>query len=355
MLVAISGLFLLFGISVEVSLPVYTQPRLNTLAFPYRFTYVPPPWLQAILNQPSTSASTPMTPFQKEFVNTIEFPYNQLVPPNEASMSYPLTKTLENNERVLADLTLLPPNKMSWPIEKNVLYTVMLIDVSIQNSQSVIQWAVTNIEGNNVAGGDEFMEYVTPVAWRNCFDGATNHGDACTGNGIIYDPDYVHRNVLYVFKQTQGRVTVEPGERNTGCQMNLQSSISNTGTWSYDNLMTFTRKYNLELHAATWFATPYSPMVDKVLCRYHLCYGNVFSAFLAPSAFPTTLTSLTGVTDRPECGPQKFYSSTGNHPLALDNGQRSPIDWNELHCTDCTAMVAGNRKVSPGFTGIHLG
>ena len=68
-----------------------------------------------------------MTPFQKEFVNTIEYPYNLLVPPKEASMSYPLTKTLVNNERVLADLTLLPPNKISWPIERNMLYTVMLI------------------------------------------------------------------------------------------------------------------------------------------------------------------------------------------------------------------------------------
>ena len=35
---------------------------------------------------------------------------------------------------------------------------------------------------------------------RNCFDGTTNHGDACTGEGVVYEPDYVHRNVLYVFR-----------------------------------------------------------------------------------------------------------------------------------------------------------
>ena len=86
-------------------------------------------------------------------------------------------------------------------------------DVSIQNNQSVIQWIVTNIEGNDIAGGDEAMEYVTPIAWRwvrggshltdlieirNCFGGTTNHGGACTGEGVIYDPDYVHRNSLCV-------------------------------------------------------------------------------------------------------------------------------------------------------------
>ena len=87
-------------------------------------------------------------------------------------------------------------------------------DVSIRNNHSVIQWIVTNIEGD-IAGGDEVMEYVTPVAWRwvrggnhmtdlieirNCFGGTTNHGDVCTGEGVVYEPDYVHRNVLYVFR-----------------------------------------------------------------------------------------------------------------------------------------------------------
>ena len=38
------------------------------------------------------------------------------------------------------------------------------------------------------------------VEIRNCFDGMTNHGDACTGTGLVYEPDYVHRNVLYVFR-----------------------------------------------------------------------------------------------------------------------------------------------------------
>ena len=30
-------------------------------------------------------------------------------------------------------------------------------------------------------------------------------------------------------RQANGKVEVEDGERNTGCQMNLQSTMSNTG------------------------------------------------------------------------------------------------------------------------------
>ena len=36
--------------------------------------------------------------------------------------------------------------------------------------------------------------------FRNCYNNLTNHGESCSGEGIIYDKDYVHRNVLYVFK-----------------------------------------------------------------------------------------------------------------------------------------------------------
>ena len=56
---------------------------------------------------------------------------------------------------------------------------------------SVVQWVVANIRGNSIAGGDEFMEYVTPVAWRNCHKNRDNHGGVCSGEGLIYDPEYV--------------------------------------------------------------------------------------------------------------------------------------------------------------------
>merc|ERR1719187_2829718 len=171
------------------------------------------------------------------------------------------------------------------------------------------------------------MEYVTALAWRNCFNGVDNHGNQCTGQGIIYDPDYVHQNVMYVFKQTTGRISVEAGERNSGCQLNLQSTMSLTGTWEYDNVTSFIDKYSLGLHAATWYNLPYSPMVGAVLCRYHVCYGNTLSAFLAPSVFPTTIITLPGVTDLSTCGQAIFYNNTNSHPLSVENGQRTPIDW----------------------------
>ena len=86
-------------------------------------------------------------------------------------------------------------------------------------------------------------------------------------------------------------------------------------TWSYENLLTFVNKYDLEVFAGTWFSVPYSDMVGKVLCRYHKCYGNLFSAFLAPSVFPDTLISLEGITDLDECGPKIFYEQNSDHPL----------------------------------------
>jgi len=353
MFVSILSLCLCCSIHASVLLPANTWLANNQddRPVPYTFTYIPPPWLEGILNpQPS------LTPFQQNYVDTIEFPYNLLVPPYEATLTYPLSspQPATHNQRILAELTLSAPSKATWPSDTSSFYTVMLIDVSIRNNQSVIQWAVTNIKGNDITGGDEIMEYVTPVAWRNCYNNLTNHGESCTGEGIIYDKDYVHRNVLYVFKQANGKVEVEDGERNSGCQMNLQSTISNTGTWSYDNVISFMTKYSLELHAATWFATPFSPMVGSVLCQYHACLGNLFSAFLAPTVFPTTIISLPGVTDLDKCGPQKFYDSTGTHPLSLDNGQRDPLDWSQLYCANCTAMILQGTRAGPGFTGIKI-
>jgi len=287
-----------------------------------------------------TEAQSSRTPFSRKFIKTIDEPFNQMVPPNEASLSYPgvSPSPIQNDQRILAEQTLYRPSKVTWPSKRGALYTVMLIDVSIQNNNSVMQWAVANIEGNNIAGGDEFMEYVTPVAWRNCHKNRDNHGGKCSGEGMIYDPDYVHRNVLFVFKQKKGQIRLEKGERNTGCQMNLQSTVSDAGTWHINNVTSFINKYNLELHAGTWFSMPYSPMVGAVLCQYHVCYGNLLSAFLNPNFFDpsdsSTIISLPGITDLPKCGPAKTYRNTSSHPLSLDNGTRDALDWSNLEESD---------------------
>jgi len=317
------------------------------------FTYVPPPWLQGILNTPDTTSTNPaLTPFQQLYVDSVMEPYNTMVPPNEASLTFERTTCCSHGQRIPVEDTLFPPNTATWPDEGD-LYTVFILDVSIRNNHSAVQTAVANIEGNDLAGGDDFMEYVTALAWRNCYMGQDNHGEECSGTGIIYDPDYVHTNVMYVFKQTTGMITVEDGERNSGCQLNLQSTISNTGTWNFEEVNTFIDKYNLELHAATWYKVPYTPMVGRVLCRYHECYGNTLSAFLAPTFFPGTIITLPGVTDLDICGPQISYSAQSSHPLSVENGQRNPIDWTQLLCANCTA-TSGTRKVGPGFQGINL-
>ena len=277
---------------------------------------------------------------------TLDEPYNTLVPSKEASITYDSTRRgpLKHGERILADHTLFRPTA-TWPTNNyDGLYTILLLDISIRNSLSVVQWLVTNIQGNDIAGGDEIMEYVTPVAWRNCYNGQTNHGVSCTGEGIIYDPEYVHNNTLLVFKQPNGaRIEMEESEKNTGCQMNLQSSLG-AGPWHFDNVKSFTSKYELELDAGSWFAVPYSPMVNSVLCQYHACYGTFFSNFLAGAP------SLPGITDLNVCGASTDYTSTVG---TLDNGDRDPLDWSQLYCRDCSATATG-RKVGPGFTGIDV-
>jgi len=330
-----------------------------------------PSYCEHLTNCFCPACSVPENTFEEDFKRIIEFPYNLLVPEREASVKYKRTATLKHNEKVLVEETLLKPSDVNWPTDDHKgLFTIMLIDTSIRNNHSVIQWAVTNVEDNKVSKGDEILEYVTPVAWRNCYNGLTNHGEACEGEGLIYEEDYVHNNVLYVFKQRRGRIEVEDGERNSGCQLNLQSTISNTGTWSYENLLTFVNKYDLEVFAGTWFSVPYSDMVGKVLCRYHKCYGNLFSAFLAPSVFPDTLISLEGITDLDECGPKIFYEKNSDHPLSLDSGDRDPINWSELYggkgakfwrnkatketFKEHSAKRIGKKKVGSGFQGIKF-
>ena len=88
--------------------------------------------------------------------------------------------------------------------------------------------------------------------------------------------------------------------------------------WLYSELRTFTSKYKLELDAASWFTMPYSPMVGRVLCQYHVCYGDTLSAFLAPMLAPNQAAypvSLAGITDLAVCGADVTYPLNGVHPL----------------------------------------
>jgi len=281
-----------------------------------------------------------LTSFQQRYVDTIEIPFNTLVPKQEARITYASNRArpLRHNQRILAEKTLLRPTA-TWPTAGYTgLYTVVLADVSIRSNASAIQWIVTNIKGNNIAGGEEVMEYVSPIAWRNCFNGTNNHNEPCNqSDGLIDDPTYIHRNVLYVFRQFRGRmIRLARGERNTGCQLNLQSSFSNMGTWDFNNLNDFIAKYKLSLYAATWYTMPYSDMVGSILCQYHACYGNTLSQFLAGAP------NLAGITTLDVCGRNITYSQNSAHPLSVDNGDRNPIDW---------SMLLSYQGTGAGFSG----
>merc|ERR1719483_836771 len=126
--------------------------------------------------------------------------------------------------------------------------------------------------------------------------------------------------------------------------MNLQSSLG-MGTWSFQNVTDFVAKYGLELDAGTYFVTPYSPMVNSVLCQYHDCIGSFLSNFLAKAP------SLPGITDLDVCGPDTNYLLDGKGDFS--NGERTPLDWSQLFCKDCEATATG-RKIGPGFTGINV-
>ena len=45
------------------------------------------------------------------------------------------------------------------------------------------------------------FNYTNLFEIRNCYNGTDNHNNTCSqGDGLIIDPAYVHRNVLYVFR-----------------------------------------------------------------------------------------------------------------------------------------------------------
>ena len=101
------------------------------------------------------------------------------------------------------------------------LWTVVKADVSLMEDRANMEWMVVNIPGNDISRGDELMEYIISLTWRNCVNGVDNHGAPCEGDGMIYDPDYTHQNPFWVFRQTRGKLTPAPGMRQSGCQVNI--------------------------------------------------------------------------------------------------------------------------------------
>merc|ERR1719154_437121 len=84
---------------------------------------------------------------------------------------------------------------------------------------------------------------------------------------MIFDPDYTHQTVFWVYRQEK-TITVEPEIRFTGCQLN-------NGPWTYNDIINFSERYNLTLHAGTFYREPYTPMVGSILCQYHFCLGDL--------------------------------------------------------------------------------
>ena len=168
------------------------------------------------------------------------------------------------------------------------------------------------------------MEHIPSIAWRNCVNGTDNHGQDCSQfpNGMFYDPDYTHQTAFWVFRQER-RITLHPGMKQSGCNLNSLSSYASP-FWLYSDILRFMDDFDLTLHAATFFRQPYSPMVDRILCKYQFCLGGL--PFLAGSTLPDGTPGIAGVTDKPECGQNGLVSSPW---------KREPIDWTLLYCKDC--------------------
>jgi len=262
----------------------------------------------------------------------VDEPFNNIFPKYEAELSYPggpgaggYPGVVPTGGVVLAEQILLRPSANWDTAGHSGLYTIIMPDVSLRfnasDSNSNMQWWVTNIPGNNISQGDEIMEYIPPIAFRNCWNGVDNHGRSCKGekNGMIYDPDYTHQTVFWVFRQKK-RITVEPGMRTTGCQLSPKTP-EGSPVWSYSDIIRLTEVYDLTLHAGTFYREPYTPMVASILCQYHFCLGDL--PFLAGAP------GLPGITDRPECGPNGPADPNGNE------GILTPIDWAQLLCRDC--------------------
>jgi len=97
-----------------------------------------------------------------------------------------------------------------WDAEPNALYTLLIEDLDILEEIGDVQfkhWIVTNIPGNNVAAGDETIEFLTSFAF------ATAEG------GLDINSERTQRHQVLVYKQPR---RLEAGEviAERGCEGN---------------------------------------------------------------------------------------------------------------------------------------
>jgi len=271
------------------------------------------------------SAYITINAFSSLYTTAVDPPFNSLVPSKAALIGWDTTGVLEPGQSVTAEQILNRPWAKWRNYGKTGLYSILLLDVSIQNNLAAVQWMVTNIPGTNIKAGDEVMEYVPPFAWRNCWQGKDNHGNRCSGEGLIVDPAYNHRNVLWVLRQKR-RVRIPKSERQSGCDLNLGSSIipPGQGVWDFRNVTFWMEKYGMELESGTFFRQPYTRGVGNILCQYSYCQGaNTLSGFLAGAP------NLPGLTDGPECdgpnldkkGPINWKAIVPNNQSTKDNSR----------------------------------
>jgi len=261
--------------------------------------------------------------FLSLYKSEVDSPYNSRVPSKKATIRWDTTGVLKPGQMVTAEQILTRPD-VKWDANQwsGQLYSILLIDVSIQNKMAAIQWMVTNIPGTNIKKGDEVMEYVPPIAWRNCWQGKDNHGSSCRGTGLIVEPTYNHRNVLWVFRQKK-KVQVPKNERQSGCDLNLGSSIipPDQGVWHFSNITFWIAKYGMVLESGTFFKQPYTRGVGSILCHYSYCQGaTVLSGFLAGAP------NLPGLTDGKQCaGPNRNQKSPINWPAIVLNKDQDSV------------------------------
>ena len=81
-----------------------------------------------------------------------------------------------------------------------------------------------------------------------------------------------------LYSRQRGRINVEPGMRQSGCQVNARSTFTRpkgSPVWKYGDILRFMEVYSLTLHAGTFYRQPYTPMVASILCQYHFCIGKL--------------------------------------------------------------------------------
>jgi len=165
--------------------------------------------------------------------------------------------------------------EVAYPTEPNTLYTVMMVDVSIEvegmEGAQYIHWIVENVPGTMVDLGDEVMEYFPPSSFKV---------DPTTGNSLIEDGEPLNTYVTLVYKQSS-RISMT--KRQNGCNLELL-----TGRMGNNNALA--AEYGLEGPiAGNFLRNVYSQATNYNLCGLSRCSG-------APFPLP-----LPGVNDGPHC------------------------------------------------------